>query len=238
VTGGLLTLEDLQIFYGDVQALFGVSIEVNEGEIISVVGANGAGKTTMLNGISGLLPARAGRITFQSRSIERVPPHERVALGIVQVPEGRKLFGNLSVLENLEMGSYWSEARRHRAESLARIFGLFPRLLERKSQLAATLSGGEQQMLAIGRALMALPKVLLLDEPSLGLAPVIVQQVFDVIRQIAAAGVTILLVEQNVRQALAMADRGYVIENGRMVLSGSGKMLLADDRTRRAFLGL
>ncbi|MCC7106872.1 MAG: ABC transporter ATP-binding protein [Chloroflexi bacterium] len=234
----MLAVERLHVRYGDVQALFAVSLDVFMGEILSVVGANGAGKTTLLNAISGLLPVSGGEIVFDGQPVHRLPPHDRVARGIVQVPEGRKLFSNLTVLENLEMGSYAPGARSRRRESLARVFELFPRLAERRGQLAATLSGGEQQMLAIGRALMALPRLLLLDEPSLGLAPVVVQQLFDVIRRISSDGVTILLVEQNVRQALSMANRGYVIENGHIVGSGTGPELLADDATRRAFLGV
>jgi branched-chain amino acid transport system ATP-binding protein len=237
-TAPILAVESLQVRYGDVQALFGVSLEVFTGEILSVVGANGAGKTTLLNAISGLLPAAGGQIVFEGQPVQRLAPHERVTQGIVQVPEGRKLFANLTVQENLEVGSYASEARAKRRESLAHVFELFPRLAERRGQLAATMSGGEQQMLAIGRAMMALPRLLLLDEPSLGLAPVVVQQLFDVIRRISSDGVTILLVEQNVRQALNMANRGYVIENGHIVGSGTGQELLADDATRRAFLGL
>ena len=234
----ILSLVDVEVFYGDMQALFGVSMDVHQGEIVSVVGANGAGKTTLLNAISGLLPMRAGRVLYRGQDAARVPPDVRVGMGIVQVPEGRKLFTNLSVLENLEMGSYRRQARVRRRASLEHVFELFPRLAERRTQMAATLSGGEQQMVAIGRALMALPRLLLLDEPSLGLAPVVVQQVFEAIRRIAAEGVTVLLVEQNVRQALGMARRGYVLENGSIVGSGTGEALLSDDRTRRAFLGL
>jgi branched-chain amino acid transport system ATP-binding protein len=234
----MLVIENLQVYYGDVQALFGISLEVNKGGIISVVGANGAGKTTLMNSISGLTKNCSGKIIFNGKPVNHIPPHQRVILGIVQAPEGGKIFGKMTVLENLEMGSYAMHARGQRKHSLERVFDLFPRLAERSSQAAGTLSGGERQMLSIGRALMALPKLLLLDEPSLGLAPILVQQVFDTIKKISQDGVTILLVEQNMKQALNMADYGYVMENGRIVSSGSGQSLLFDDKTRRAFLGL
>lgn len=234
----MLVVEELHAYYGDVQALFGVSFSVNKGQICSIVGANGAGKTTLMNTISGLIKARSGRILFNGEHIDRLAPHLRVSKGIVQVPEGGKIFSKMSVLENLEMGSYSSLARSKRSQTLERVFDLFPRLLERSNQAAGTLSGGERQMLSIGRAIMALPKLLLLDEPSLGLAPIIVQQVFETIRKISEVGVTILLVEQNVKQALQMADYGYVMENGRIVASGEGKDLLSDEKTRKAFLGL
>lgn len=234
----ILAVNNLHASYGDVRALFGVSVEVNEGEIVAVVGANGAGKTTLLNSISGILPVLDGHISFAGRLVSGFAPHERVAAGIAHVPEGGRLFTNMTVLENLEMGSYLRAARMRRKESFQRVFHLLPRLDERKHQNAATLSGGERQMLSIGRALMARPKLLLLDEPSLGLAPILVEQLFETIKEISAGGVTILIVEQNLRKTLTMADRGYVIETGRIVASGSGQALLDDDQTRRAYMGL
>ena len=234
----LLELRGVDVFYDDLPALRGVSLTIEAGEIISVVGANGAGKTTMLRTISGLLRARAGEILFDSGRIDRLPSHEVVERGVVQVPEGRKIFPSLSVWENLELGSYTTRARSQRAASLDRVVLLFPILGERRRQAAGTLSGGQQQMLAIGRALMALPRLLMLDEPSLGLAPIVVQEIFRTIAEINRAGTTILLVEQNTRQALALAQRGYVLENGRVVLVGAGRELLDNDHVRRAYLGL
>ena len=215
-----------------------MSLAIEEGEILAVVGANGAGKTTMLRTISGLLRPRAGEITFEGRRIDRLPSHHVVAGGVVQVPEGRKIFPSLSVRENLELGSYARRARPHRQQSLAEVFALFPILSERARQAAGTMSGGQQQMLAIARALMARPRLLMLDEPSLGLAPLVVQEIFRTIAAINRAGTTVLLVEQNTRQALGLARRGYVLENGRVVLEGSGRDLLGNEHVKRAYLGM
>jgi len=234
----LLELQDVEVSYGDLPALRGVSLGVEEGETLSVVGANGAGKTTMLRAISGLLRPRAGRILFDGARLDRMPSHVIVARGVVQVPEGRKIFPGLTVKENLELGSYVAAARAHRRESLERVLGLFPRLAERQRQAAGTMSGGEQQMLAIGRALMARPRILMLDEPSLGLAPIIVQEIFRIIAEINRLGTTVLLVEQNTRQALSLSGRGYVLENGRIALEGSGAELLGNEHVRRAYLGM
>jgi branched-chain amino acid transport system ATP-binding protein len=234
----LLELRGVDVSYGDLPALRGVSLALETGEILSVVGANGAGKTTMLRAISGLLRPRAGEILLEGARLDRLPCHAVVERGVVQVPEGRKVFPSLTVLENLELGSYTARARARRASSLDRVYALFPILAERRRQAAGTLSGGQQQMLAIGRALMALPRILMLDEPSLGLAPLVVQDIFRIIGEINRAGATILLVEQNTRQALALAQRGYVLENGRVVLGGAGRELLDNEHVRRAYLGL
>ncbi len=234
----LLELRAVDAAYGDLQALGGVSIAIEPGEIVSVVGANGAGKTTMLRTISGLLRPRSGEIRFDGQRLDVLATHAVVEHGVVQVPEGRKIFPTLSVHENLELGSYTRRAKAKRAETLERVFALFPRLRERTRQAAGTLSGGEQQMLAIGRALMALPRLLMLDEPSLGLAPIVVREIFRIIHEINRAGMTVLLVEQNTRQALALSGRGYVLENGRVVLVGTGEELLGNEHVRRAYLGL
>jgi branched-chain amino acid transport system ATP-binding protein len=234
----LLELRDVEVAYGDLSALRGVSVSVEAGETLSVVGANGAGKTTMLRAISGLLRPRAGQILLDGVRLDTLPSHAIVEHGVVQVPEGRKIFPSLTVLENLELGSYISAAKARRREGLAQVFALFPRLEERVSQVAGTMSGGEQQMLAIGRALMARPRVLMLDEPSLGLAPIIVTEIFRIIGEISQLGTTVLLVEQNTRQALALSRRGYVLENGRVVLEGSGAELLGNEHVKRAYLGM
>jgi branched-chain amino acid transport system ATP-binding protein len=234
----LLELRDVEVAYGDLPALRGVSVSVEAGETLSVVGANGAGKTTMLRAISGLLRPRAGQILLDGVRLDTLPSHAIVEHGVVQVPEGRKIFPSLTVLENLELGSYISAAKARRREGLAQVFALFPRLEERVSQAAGTMSGGEQQMLAIGRALMARPRVLMLDEPSLGLAPIIVTEIFRIIGEISQLGTTVLLVEQNTRQALALSRRGYVLENGRVVLEGSGAELLGNEHVKRAYLGM
>jgi branched-chain amino acid transport system ATP-binding protein len=233
-----LKLDGIDAFYGDVQALHGVSFEVSQGEIMALVGANAAGKTTSLRVISGILAPRAGRVAFQGAALGAVPAHRRVDLGIVQVPEGRRLFPFMTVLENLLIGAHVAEARAARQRSLEQAFGLFPVLEERRGQLAGSLSGGEQQMLAIARALMARPKLLMLDEPTLGLAPMLVRKIFETVKSINDAGVTVLLVEQNVRHALALAHRACVLENGRLVLAGPARALLADDRLKRAYLGM
>jgi branched-chain amino acid transport system ATP-binding protein len=234
----LLTLRGVDVAYGDLPALRGVDLAIEPGEILSVVGANGAGKTTMLRAISGLLRPRAGEILFDGTRLDRLPCHAVVEHGVVQVPEGRKIFPGLTVKENLELGSYVAAARAHRRQSLERVLGLFPRLAERQRQAAGTMSGGEQQMLAIGRALMARPRILMLDEPSLGLAPIIVQEIFRIIAEINRLGTTVLLVEQNTRQALSLSRRGYVLENGRIALEGSGAELLGNEHVRRAYLGM
>ncbi|HMB33912.1 MAG TPA: ABC transporter ATP-binding protein [Methylomirabilota bacterium] len=234
----MLELRDVEVAYGDLPALRGVSVSVEAGETLSVVGANGAGKTTMLRAISGLLPPRAGQILLDGVRLDRLPSHAIVERGVVQVPEGRKIFPSLTVLENLELGSYVSAAKARRRDGLEQVFGLFPRLQERRGQAAGTMSGGEQQMLAIGRALMARPRVLMLDEPSLGLAPIVVKEIFRVIGEINRLGTTVLLVEQNTRQALALSRRGYVLENGRVVLEGSGAELLGNAHVKRAYLGM
>jgi branched-chain amino acid transport system ATP-binding protein len=234
----LLELRGVDVAYGDLPALRGVSMRIEEGEILTVVGANGAGKTTMLRTISGLQRPRAGEIVLDGRRIDRLPSHDVVAGGVVQVPEGRKIFPSLSVQENLELGSYARRARPYRQQSLAEVFALFPILSERARQAAGTMSGGQQQMLAIARALMARPRLLMLDEPSLGLAPLVVQEIFRTIAAINRAGTTVLLVEQNTRQALGLARRGYVLENGRVVLEGSGRDLLGNEHVKRAYLGM
>ena len=234
----LLELSGIDVAYGDLPALRDVDLVVEAGETLSVVGANGAGKTTLLRTISGLLRPRRGELRFEGEPIDRLACHRIVERGVVHVPEGRKVFGSLTVRENLELGSYTRAAKARRADSLERVFTLFPRLRERAGQAAGTLSGGEQQMLAIGRALMTLPKLLMLDEPSLGLAPLIVKEIFRIIGEINRAGTTVLLVEQNTRQALALSRRGYVLENGRVALSGSGEELLGNEHVRRAYLGL
>jgi branched-chain amino acid transport system ATP-binding protein len=234
----LLELRAVEVAYGDLPALRGVSLSVEAGETLSVVGANGAGKTTMLRAISGLMRPRAGQIVLDGVRLDTLPSHAIVEHGVVQVPEGRKIFPSLTVLENLEMGSYISAAKARRREGLEQVFALFPRLKEREGQAAGTMSGGEQQMLAIGRALMARPRVLMLDEPSLGLAPIIVKEIFRIIGEINLLGTTVLLVEQNTRQALALSRRGYVLENGRVVLEGSGADLLGNEHVKRAYLGM
>ena len=233
----MLTITDLTAGYGDVTILRDLSFNIDEGKIVALIGANGAGKTTTLRAISGLIKPAAGNIVFQGRSIQTWSPHRIVADGLIQVPEGRHLFPQMSVLENLELGAF-RRGRRQRTTSLARVFELFPKLAERRQQFAGTLSGGEQQMLAIGRALMTQPRLLMLDEPSLGLAPLIVLDIFQIIREIRDSGTTILIVEQNAVQTLTMADEGYVLENGAIVLHGSGDELLKNEEIRTAYLGL
>jgi branched-chain amino acid transport system ATP-binding protein len=233
----MLRVEGVETFYGAIQALRGVDIEVNRGEIVTLIGANGAGKSTLLMTICGSPRARAGRVVFEGRDITRLPTFEIVRSGVAQVPEGRRIFARMSVYENLQMGATFADPQ-HFGQDIERVFTLFPRLKERRDQRGGTLSGGEQQMLAIGRALMSRPRLLLLDEPSLGLAPLIVKQIFDIIGAIAREeGVTVFLVEQNAHRALNLADRGYVMVNGRITLSGGGKELLANDEVRSAYLG-
>ena len=233
----MLRLEEVWASYGSFQALFGVSLEVGAGEAVAVIGPNGAGKTTLLRAISKLIPVR-GRITMEGTDLATVPAHQVVARGIAQVPEGRRLFPGLTVEDNLRMGAFHQEARARYADRLEFVYGLFPRLRERRDQLAGTMSGGEQQMCAIGRALMSGPKLLLLDEPSAGLAPVVVQQVFELIGQIRAEGFTVLIVEQNVRQVLRVVDRAYLLEAGTIRASGSAEELLASEAIHEAYLGI
>jgi len=233
----LLKIEGLASYYGRIQALRGIALEVLEGELVALVGANGAGKTTLLRTISGVRPASAGTIWFAGEDITRAPPARRVRLGIAQAPEGRHVFGPLSVEDNLRLGGY-TRPPREAAQSLARVYEQFPALAERRTQPAGTLSGGQQQMLAIGRALMAKPRLLLLDEPSMGLAPVLVEEIFRTVQQLKEMGTTVLLVEQNAYAALAIAERGYVMETGRIVLAGSGRALLENERVKAAYLGL
>jgi branched-chain amino acid transport system ATP-binding protein len=235
----MLALSEIDLFYGDAQALDGVSLEVKTGEIVAIIGANGAGKSSLIRTIFGMERAQRGRIRFEERDISGAPPHVICNLGIGQVAEGRQIFPTMTVRENLEMGAVVPRARAGIAAAMDHVFALWPRLAERQRQLAGTLSGGEQQMLAIGRCLMGAPRLMMLDEPSLGLAPVVVEDVFRVVRELNERdGLTIVLVEQNVAQSLTLAHRGYVLENGRIVMSGSGKELLADDRVRRAYVGI
>ena len=234
----LLKLDDIQVAYGDVQVLHGVSLEVYPGEIVTLLGSNGAGKTTTLRAIAGLRPTRRGEIQYESKPLSLRPASHRAEMGIALVPEGRELWAQLTVQENLELGAYSKKARPNAAANLERVFALFPRLKERRRQLAGSLSGGEQQMCAIGRALMIEPKLLMLDEPSLGLAPIIVEQVFQVIRQLHSTGITILLVEQNLKKALELADRGYVVETGKIKIAGSSAELSTNEAIRAAYLGL
>jgi branched-chain amino acid transport system ATP-binding protein len=234
----MLTVERLAAGYGAVQILQGVSFDIRGHEIVSLLGGNGAGKTTTVRALSGLIPALSGRVRLEGRDVTALPAHERVGAGLVQVPEGRKVFPSLTVLENLELGAYLPKPKRRRRESLAQVMALFPILRERSRQAAGTLSGGEQQMLALARGLMALPRLLVLDEPSLGLAPRVVKEIFAAVQRIREEGVTVLLVEQNVPQALAISDRAFVLEEGRVAVSGTGSDLLQDDRIQRVYLGV
>jgi branched-chain amino acid transport system ATP-binding protein len=234
----MLKVESISVFYGEVQALWDVSFDVLEGEIVTLVGSNGAGKTTALKTISGLLPTRGGTIHFDGTRLNDVPAHRVVELGIAHIPEGRRLWTGLNVMETLELGAYGRRAKREKRETMDWVFTLFPRLAERKAQAAETLSGGEQQMLAIARGLLSCPKLLMLDEPSLGLAPVMVENVFEVIQEINRRGVTILMVEQNVSHALAIAQRAFVLETGRVIKSGPSRDLLDDPQVKNAYLGL
>ena len=233
----MLEIKDIEVYYGVIQALKGISFEVNQGEVIALIGANGAGKTTTLQTITGLLQAKRGSISFEGKDITRTPAHNIVKLGIAHVPEGRRVFSNLTVYQNLRMGAYTRADKNEIEESLNLVYERFPRLQERKNQMAGTLSGGEQQMLAMGRALMSRPKLLMLDEPSMGLAPILVEQIFKIIQTLHEAGTTILLVEQNAQAALSIADRGYVLETGKIVTSGTGTELLASPEIKKAYLG-
>ena len=233
----MLEVNNLEVYYGVICALRGISFEVNEGEIVSLIGANGAGKTTMMQSIVGLIPKRAGSVSFMGKDISKTPCHKIVKLGMTQVPEGRRIFQELSVYENLMMGAYTTRDKQVFKKDLESIFERFPRLAERRNQIAGTLSGGEQQMLAMSRAIMCHPKLLMLDEPSMGLSPLLVDQVFDIIKDINKDGTTVLLVEQNAGKSLAISDRAYVMENGSIVLSGTGAELASSEKVRKAYLG-
>ena len=233
----LLEVKNLEVYYGVICALKGISFEVNEGEIVSLIGANGAGKTTMMQSVVGIIPKRSGTVLFDGQDITKTPCHKIVQLGMTQVPEGRRIFQELSVYDNLVMGAYTVKDQQQFKEDLEKIFTKFPRLAERRNQIAGTLSGGEQQMLAMSRALMIRPKLLMLDEPSMGLAPILVDQVFDMIKELHASGTTILLVEQNASKALEISDRAYVLETGNITLSGTGMELAQSDEVRKAYLG-
>lgn len=233
----MLKVTDLQVYYGVIQAIKGVSFEVNEGEAIALIGANGAGKTTILHTITGLVEAKGGTVEFEGKNITRMPGHKIVTLGMAHVPEGRRVFAELTVLENLKMGAYTRKDKNEIEASLKMVYKRFPRLEERKNQLAGTLSGGEQQMLAMGRALMSHPKIILMDEPSMGLSPIFVNEIFDIIQEVSASGTTVLLVEQNAKKALSIADRAYVLETGKIVLEGDAKELMNDESVKKAYLG-
>ncbi len=233
----MLEIKDLEVYYGMIQAIKGISFEVNEGEVITLIGANGAGKTTTLHTISGLIAPKKGTIVFEGKEITKMPAHKIVSCGMAHVPEGRRVFASLSVLQNLKLGAYTRSSKEEIEESLEMVYTRFPRLKERKNQLAGTLSGGEQQMLAMGRALMSKPRIILMDEPSMGLSPIFVNEIFDIIRQVSAGGTTVLLVEQNAKKALSIADRGYVLETGKIVLTGKAEELLDDESVKKAYLG-
>lgn len=233
----MLKVTDLQVYYGVIQALKGISFEVNEGEVIALIGANGAGKTTILHTVTGLINQKAGKIEFEGKDISHTPAYKIVAEGMAHVPEGRRVFAELSVYDNLMMGAYTRKDKKEIAETLVMVYKRFPRLEERKKQMAGTLSGGEQQMLAMGRALMSKPKIILMDEPSMGLSPIFVNEIFDIIKAVSASGTTVLLVEQNAKKALSIADRAYVLETGKIILEGDAKVLMNDERVKKAYLG-
>ena len=233
----MLEVKDLQVYYGMIHAIKGVSFHVNEGEIIALIGANGAGKTTILHTITGLLTPKGGQVMFEGKDITKTPAHKIVELGMAHVPEGRRVFAQLSVYQNLKMGAYTRSDKNEIEESLEMVYKRFPRLEERKNQMAGTLSGGEQQMLAMGRALMSKPRIILMDEPSMGLSPILVNEIFDIIQSVSASGTTVLLVEQKAKKALAIADRAYVLETGKISLDGNAKDLLNDDSIKKAYLG-
>jgi len=233
----MLEIKDLQVYYGVIQAIKNVSFDVNEGEVIALIGANGAGKTTILHTITGLLSPKNGSILFEGVDITKIPAHKIVSMGMAHVPEGRRVFANLSVYQNLKMGAFTRKDKNEIEESLENVYKRFPRLKERLNQMAGTLSGGEQQMLAMGRALMSKPKIILMDEPSMGLSPIYVNEIFDIIKEVSASGTTVLLVEQNAKKALSIADRGYVLETGNIVLSGNASDLLNNDDIKKAYLG-
>jgi branched-chain amino acid transport system ATP-binding protein len=233
----MLEVHDIEVYYGMIQAIKGLSFEVNEGEVISLIGANGAGKTTILHTITGLLQAKKGNIIFEGKDITKTPAHKIVSMGMAHVPEGRRVFAELSVLENIKMGAYTRKDKNEIQESINMVYKRFPRLEERKNQLAGTLSGGEQQMLAMGRALMSKPRIILMDEPSMGLSPIFVNEIFDIIREVSEAGTTVLLVEQNAKKALSIADRAYVLDTGKIVKTGKASDLLNDESIKKAYLG-
>ncbi len=233
----MLEVRDLEVYYGVIQAIKGISFHVNEGEVIALIGANGAGKTTILHTVTGLLSAKSGNITFNGTDITKIPGHKIVSMGMAHVPEGRRVFAQLSVYQNLMMGAYTRKNKSEIADTLENVYHRFPRLEERKNQLAGTLSGGEQQMLAMGRALMSHPKIILMDEPSMGLSPIFVNEIFDIIKEVSKGGTTVLLVEQNAKKALSIADRGYVLETGKIVLEGKADELLHNDSIKKAYLG-
>lgn len=233
----MLEVNDIQVFYGMIQAIKGVSFHVEEGEVIALIGANGAGKTTILHTISGLLAPKSGSVMFEGQDITKIPGHKIVSMGMAHVPEGRRVFAQLSVLQNLRMGAYTRKDKQEIENTLQSVFERFPRLEERQNQLAGTLSGGEQQMLAMGRALMSHPKIILMDEPSMGLSPIFVNEIFDIIQEVSKSGTTVLLVEQNAKKALSIADRAYVLETGKIVLEGKASDLLKDDSIKKAYLG-
>lgn len=233
----MLKVEDLHVYYGMIHAIKGVSFEVNEGEIIALIGANGAGKTTILHTVTGLIPAKSGKIDFMGKNLLKTPAHKIVSMGMAHVPEGRRIFQQLTVYENLKLGAYTRSNKAEVEESLENVYKRFKRLEERKNQVAGTLSGGEQQMLAMGRALMSRPKIILMDEPSMGLSPLYVNEIFDIIHEISSSGTTVLLVEQNAKKALSIADRAYVLETGNVSLSGDAKKLMNDESVKKAYLG-
>ena len=233
----MLEVRDLQVYYGMIHAIKGISFDVNQGEVIALIGANGAGKTTTLHTITGLLAPKSGSVLFEGKDITKVPAHKIVSMGMAHVPEGRRVFAELSVYENLKMGAYTRKDKKEIEESLANVYKRFPRLEERKNQMAGTLSGGEQQMLAMGRALMSKPKIILMDEPSMGLSPIFVNEIFDIIQEVSKSGTTVLLVEQNAKKALSIADRAYVLETGKIVLEGKASDLLNNDSIKKAYLG-
>lgn len=233
----MLEVKDIEVYYGMIQAIKGVSFHVNEGEVIALIGANGAGKTTILHTVSGLLAPKSGSVMFEGKDITKIPGHKIVSMGMAHVPEGRRVFAQLSVLQNLKMGAYTRKDKEEIQQTLKTVFERFPRLEERQNQLAGTLSGGEQQMLAMGRALMSHPKIILMDEPSMGLSPIFVNEIFDIIQEVSKSGTTVLLVEQNAKKALSIADRAYVLETGNIVLEGKASELLENDAIKKAYLG-
>ncbi len=233
----MLEVKNLQVYYGVIQAIKEVSFEVKEGEVIALIGANGAGKTTILHTVTGLIAAKAGEVLFEGTNLQKIPAHKIVSLGIAHVPEGRRVFSQLTVYENLLMGAFTRRNQEEIEASLENVYKRFPRLKERKNQLAGTLSGGEQQMLAMGRALMSHPRIILMDEPSMGLSPILVEEIFDIIKEISQSGTTVLLVEQNAKKALSIANRAYVLETGRIVLEGDAKRLMDEESVKKAYLG-
>lgn len=233
----MLEVKDLEVYYGMIQAIKGVSFHVDQGEVIALIGANGAGKTTILHTVTGLLSPKKGSVVFEGQEVTKIPAHKIVSLGMAHVPEGRRVFAELSVYENLKRGAYTRKDKSEIEENLQKIYERFPRLKERKNQMAGTLSGGEQQMLAMGRALMSQPKIILMDEPSMGLSPILVNEIFDIIQEVSKSGTTVLLVEQNAKKALSIADRAYVLETGRIALEGRAEDLLRDDSIKKAYLG-